>query len=165
MSAPTTAVGYKRQRSHESWYVARQSQSVVERVYPQFVDQGALSAEHQVRFDAKQNVYDLRDALLVGHGSESAVKRASKMGNGNFGLSDDEIKRLKWSDCDTNCGVGRIVCDAKTCARVLRASVTGRSRIQVEATAVWFEEQAKSTDTPPLLLSTFSAYAEQNKTR
>jgi hypothetical protein len=152
----------QRNRAEEPWYKSRR-QSATRRAYPQFVDAGAV--EHPVRYDEELDGYDLRDALKAAFGNESAVKVSSKELGVNFGLQNAQFSRVKWSDGDTNAGAGRILCDAKTCGAVIRASIKhhSRSSLFADSVALWFEEQANCSTQPTLLLATVSAHGVANQ--
>jgi hypothetical protein len=166
MSSPPPEKKSKRDRALEGWYTARRQQAMP-RVYPAWVDMGALSFENSVRFDKVRRMYDIRDVLLVAYGSEAAVKDISQRMFPNFGLGDDAHERIKWSDCLCNSGRGRVVVDAASCVAVLRASKAVRHRVPaaVDMAANWFAEQSKSSELPALLLATYSAHAVLNKNR
>lgn len=154
-----------RDRGNETWYTMRRNNITVPRVYPCYVDMARLSLAHSVRYDTKRDVYDLADAMKTAYGSVRPVRKQDGKANPNYGLLDSEFIRLKWSDDGNNGGTGRIMASATTCARVLRNSLSNRSRVSplsVEQTAIWFETQANCKTQPTFLPATFSQSAIDN---
>ena len=154
-----------RDRSSEPWSIINRK-TKVSRPYPSFIDMGTLTLDHPgVRYDEKTMLYDLRDALLAAWVKERSVSVVSRYLGKDFGLKDTEFTRAKWSDCSTNAGYGRVLVDAKTCAKIIRASTQAHARVplSVEQAALWFEEQAGCSTQPTLLSATVSAHGLANQ--